>query len=152
MKDLITQAVEDKTRKLLKKAKKKTVRVIDESDLKDVFGIDMEDLVAPHKKRAKAPKRTQKKPLIRAPKKAKDKPTTGKSGAKRATKMVSPKTKSQSPFDTVVGIVRRSRKDVTVAIIREKTGFDDQQIRNFIYKAKRQGRIKNKTRGVYVSS
>jgi uncharacterized Zn finger protein len=53
MKDLITEAVEDKTRKLLEKAKKKTKRVIAESDLSDVFGIDMEELVVPIKKRAK---------------------------------------------------------------------------------------------------
>ncbi len=52
----------------------------------------------------------------------------------------------------VVGIVRRSRKGVTVAGIREKTGFDDREIRNFIYKAKRQGKIKNLERGVYTSS
>ena len=116
MKDLITGVVEDKTRKLLEKAKKKTKRVIAESDLADVFGIDME---VPAKKvvfRGKA------------------------------------KVKVETLFDTVVGIVRRSKKGVTLGRIREKTGLDDKQIRNCIYKAKKQGMIKNKARGVYVSS
>ena len=116
MKDLITGVVEDKTRKLLEKAKKKTKRVIAESDLADVFGIDME---APAKKvvfRGKA------------------------------------KVKVKTLFDTVVGIIRRSKKGVTLGRIREKTGLDDKQIRNCIYKAKKQGKIKNLKRGVYVSS
>jgi len=60
--------------------------------------------------------------------------------------------KIKPPFDTVVGIVRRSRKGVTVAQIKEKTGFDDKQIRNFINKARRQGGIKSQNRGVYVKS
>ncbi len=143
MKDLVAQAVEDKTRKLLKKAKKKTARVIAESDIEDIFGIEIEDPAAPYGKRTKTPKKPsrKKKPLIRASEKTKARPATRK-----------PTKKAKSPFDTVVGIVRRSRKGVTVARIREKTGFDDKQIRNFIYKAKRQCKIKNLKRGVYLSS
>ena len=154
MKDLVTQAVEDKTRKLLKKAKKKTARVIAESDLADVFGIDMEEPVVSSKKRVKAAKKTSKskKPVKRTPEKTKGKSALGKSGKKTASKKATSRKKAKSPFDTVVGIVRRSRKGVTVARIREKTGFDDKEIRNFIYKAKRQGKIKNLKRGVYVSS
>jgi hypothetical protein len=51
----------------------------------------------------------------------------------------------------VVGIVSESRKGVTVAMIRKKTGFDENQIRNVIYRARQQGKIKNKERGVYIS-
>jgi len=143
VKDLVTEAVEDKTRKLLKKAKKKTSRVIADSDLADVFGIDMEEPMISKKRKTKAAKKTSKpkKPLSLASKKSKSKTIIGKSGRK-----------TKPPFDTVVGIVRRSKKGITVALIREKTGFDDKQIRNFIYKAKRQGRIKNLKRGVYISS
>ncbi len=151
MKDLITHAVEDETHKLLKKAKRKTGRVIAESDLADVFGIEMDDPAAPYTKRPKAQKRTprKKRSVIRAPEKAKAKKGIGKARTKTVSKRGSPKTKSKSPYDTVVGIVRRSRKGVTIAKIREKTGFDDSQIRNFIYKAKRQDKIKILKRGVY---
>ncbi|MFH1929963.1 MAG: SWIM zinc finger family protein [Pseudomonadota bacterium] len=154
MEDLVTQAVEDKTRKLLKKAKKKTARVIADSDLADVFGIDMEEPVVSNKKKGKAAKKTSraKKPLSRTPEKAKTKSAIGKDKKKTASKKALPKRKPKSPFDTVVGIVRRSRKGVTVARIKEKTGFDDKQIRTYIYKAKRQGKIKNLKRGIYVSS
>ena len=146
MKDLVTQAVEDKTRKLLKKAKKKTARVIEESDLAGVFGIDIEEPVVSNKKRSKAPKSKSRR------KKAKARPAAEKSRTKTASKEALPKLKSKFPFDTVVEIIRRSRKGVTVAMIRGKTGFEDKQIRNFVHKAKRQGKIKSKTRGVYISS
>ena len=154
MKDLVTQAVEDKTRKLLKKAKKKTSRVIADSDLADVFGIDMEEPVASSKKNAKAPKARlkRKKTLISESKKAKGKAVTKKAGKKTTSKKTTLRKKAKPPYDAVIGIVRRSRKGVNVASIREKTGFDDKQIRTYIYKAKRQGKIKNKSRGVYVSS
>jgi len=154
MKDLITQAVEDKAHKLLKKAKKKTARVIAESDIADLFGLEMEDPATPHKKRSKPPKKTsrEKKPPARATEKTKAKSTTRKPGTKAAPKKALTGAKSKSPFDTVVGIVRRSRKGVTVAGIREKTGLDDKDIRAYIYKAKRQGKIKNLKRGVYLSS
>ena len=125
MKDLITGVVEDKTRKLLEKAKKKTKRVIAESDLADVFGIDMEDRSATSKSEEKA--RVQKVA------------SSGKA-----------KVKAKTLFDTVIGIVKRSKKGVTVSRIREKTGFDNNQIRSCIYRAKKLGMIKNKARGVYL--
>ena len=154
MKDLITQAVEDKTHKLLKIAKKKTARVIADSDLADVFGIDMEETVGKSKKKAKVKKRAskKKKSLISVSKKVKGKAATKKAAKKTPPKKATPKKKAKPPFDTVVEVVRRSKKGVTVAGIREKTGFDDKQIRTYIYKAKRQGKIQNKSRGVYLSS
>ncbi len=42
MDDLITQAVQDRSERLLKQAKKKTARVLDDADLGEVFGIEME--------------------------------------------------------------------------------------------------------------
>jgi uncharacterized Zn finger protein len=42
MDDLVTQAVRDNSVRLLKQARKKTSRVIDDDDLGDVFGIEME--------------------------------------------------------------------------------------------------------------
>jgi uncharacterized Zn finger protein len=49
MEDLITQAVRDKSERLLKQAKKKTARVIDDADLGEVFGIEMETAAAAEK-------------------------------------------------------------------------------------------------------
>ena len=41
--NLITQAIEDKTRKLLQKAEKQSSRILAESNLSDLFGIEMEE-------------------------------------------------------------------------------------------------------------
>ncbi len=57
MKNLITKAVHEKSKKMLKKALKKTSRVIDDSDIADIFNIDMEDEVS------SAPKTSKSKPL-----------------------------------------------------------------------------------------
>jgi len=186
--DLVTQTVEGKARKLLKKAKKKSARVIDDSDLASVFGIEMETPGASGKKSAKTAGKASSRKKLSKPvaKKAKTrcvsrKPRT-KTASKKATAKnrakVSPKRRAatkpatktkpankapskrlasktdakSSAFDEVVKIVRRSRKGTTVARIREKTRLNDKQIRNFVYKAKRQGKIKNVKRGVYKSA
>jgi len=60
--------------------------------------------------------------------------------------------KPKTPFETVVGVVKRSRKGVTVAAIREKSRFGEIQIRNTIYRARQQGKIKNKEMGGYISA
>lgn len=153
IKDLVSQTVEENARKLLKKAEKKTARII-ESDLADVFGIDFDEP-------AKSKKKREKGPLEKVKRKKHKRRVTEKHGADsshRKTRKMKPVKKpsskkvARSPFDTVVGIIRRSRKGVTVATIREKTGLEDKQIRNIIYKAKRQDRIKNASRGVYISA
>ncbi len=72
MDDLITQAVQDKSERLLKQAKKKTARVIDDADLGEVFGIEMESAAAPEKEGTAAQMAAQtprKSSLRRAPKK-----------------------------------------------------------------------------------
>ena len=153
MKDLVTGAVEDKTRKLLEKAKKKTKRVIAESDLADVFGIDMEVPAGPIKKSAEVTTKSikRKKPPGHTSKKTKDISATGTSEKKTTAKKVAPSgNKAKTLFDTVIGIVKRSKKGVTVSRIKEKTGFDNNQIRSCIYRAKKLGMIKNKARGVYL--
>jgi uncharacterized Zn finger protein len=48
--DLITEAVKDKTKKLLTKAKKKSGRIIEDQDLSSVFGIELDSVSSPAKK------------------------------------------------------------------------------------------------------
>ena len=147
MKDLVSEAVEGKTRELLKKARKKTARVIADSDLGDVFGIDMESPVVPKKGKKKGAEK--KKPP--KPKAGKAKALARKSGKKAVPPKISTgKKKPKALFETVVGVVRETRKGVTVSMIREKTGLGEIQIRNVIYRARQQGKIKNKARGLYI--
>jgi uncharacterized Zn finger protein len=72
MDDLITQAVQDKSARLLKRAKKRTARVIDDADLGEVFGIEMEPAAASERGRTAAPTAAptpRRSPLRRVPKK-----------------------------------------------------------------------------------
>ena len=92
---------------------------------------------------------------VTAPKKPpkRAKALTGKSGKRAVPKKALPETRtSQTLFETVVGVVKKSKKGVTVAVIREKTGLSDTQIRNVIYRARRQGIIKSRERGIYMSA
>jgi uncharacterized Zn finger protein len=154
MKDLVADAVQDRTRKLLQKAKKMTGRVIAEADVADVFGIDMEEPAAPYKKEKKAPGKAVggKEPLKRQSEKIVTSPPVAEAKAKRPSKKPAPPKKAKTPFEMVTGIVKKSRKGVTAADIRAKTGLDDQQIRNCIYRAKQQGKVVALSRGVYGPS
>ena len=76
MNDLISDAVGDKTTSLLKKAEQKSSRVIDDSDLSSLFGIDMEGIEPVFKN-------TRKKSKAK-----KEKPSKVKTKGKKATKKI----------------------------------------------------------------
>ncbi len=78
MHDLISDAVGDKTTSLLKKAEQKSSRVIDDSDLSSLFGIDMEGIEPVFKN-------TRKKSKVKKEKPSKVK-TKGKKAKKKVTK------------------------------------------------------------------
>jgi len=52
----------------------------------------------------------------------------------------------------ILGIVRRSRKGVDVPTLKVKTGFDDKKVRNIIFRASKEGKIKKVGRGIYVGA
>jgi uncharacterized Zn finger protein len=151
--DLVTVAVKDTTRKLLEKTRKKTKRAIADADLSVLFGIDMDGSTDSGRKKLKTVKRITKPRKRQPPKSIKKKAAktiSPKPGKPKITKKTGPAIKVKSPFDTVVGMVRRSRKGVTVAQINIKTGFEKEQIRKFIAKARQQRKIRSRSRGVYV--
>jgi uncharacterized Zn finger protein len=68
MDDLITQAVQDKSERLLKQAKRKTSRVIDDADLGAVFGIEIAPAAASEKE-GTAARTSRQSSLRKTPKK-----------------------------------------------------------------------------------
>ena len=66
-----------------------------------------------------------------------------KPAAKKATKTV---------IGTVLAIIRRSKKGVNTETLMKKTGFNERQIHNNVYKLKKQGKIKNVAKGVYLKA
>ena len=69
-----------------------------------------------------------------------------------AAKKVTPREKSSKVTATeqILKIVRRSRKGVDVPTLKTKTGFADKKVRNIIFRASKEGKIKKTGRGIYV--
>ncbi len=69
---------------------------------------------------------------------------------KRAVKKVAAKKPTKTVIDTVLSMIRRSKKGVNTAVLMKKTGFSEKQIHNNVYKLKKQGKIKSVGRGLYL--
>jgi len=53
---------------------------------------------------------------------------------------------------TVLAIIKRSRKGIDVATLRNKTGFESRKISDIVQRFKREGKIKNNGKGIYVKA
>ena len=80
---------------------------------------------------------------------------TGKAPVKKTpakTKPVKAKPKEETAFAAVINIIDRSKKGVTTSQIMDKTGFDNRKVANIVFKAKKLGKIKTESKGVYVKA
>ncbi|MGB2929179.1 MAG: hypothetical protein WBB70_09730, partial [Desulfobacterales bacterium] len=113
-------------------------------------------------------KLTQRKPELKTgPKKKSGRTPSEKTGLKKTAKSHVVKTRKKKPdkkspaksktagnTDTaqILNIIMRSRKGVDVAILKQKTGFDEKKIRNLIYKAHKEGIIRRAGRGICLGT
>jgi len=96
-----------------------------------------------------------KKPKAKAIKtKAVKKAPARKGAVKKAVpkKAVPEKAKPATAVDTVLAIIRRSKKGVGMAALMEKTGYNQKKIANLVFKLRKQGKIKSVDKGVYVKA
>ncbi len=84
----------------------------------------------------------------------------------QATKKRKPKTKAKpvkkapakrkaaemTATDHVVKIIKRSKRGVDAPTLIKKTGFEDKKIRNILFRACKQGKVKRAGRGMYVGA
>ncbi len=157
--DLVTEAVADNTKRLLDKAGMKSGRTLDEADLSEMFGIDIEtespsEKASPHKA-AVPEKPAESKPAAKPLSKKKPAP------AKKPLKSRKPLEKSASGKNTgqgkpvlkavslVESIIVKSRKGVGIPELVEKTGFDRAKIYGIVHRLKQQNRIVSADWGVY---
>ena len=171
---LVSQAVADKTYKILKTAQKKSARVLEDANLADMFGIDMGDneeiaipQAAPAKstasKKGRARRKAQPRKAIAktaTPKKTKrgtktTKTVRGSKAAKtRASKAGRTGTKggaAPTAAELVNRIIANSHKGVGIATLKRKTGFEQRKLYNIVHKLKKEGRIESVKWGVYQS-
>jgi hypothetical protein len=87
-----------------------------------------------------------------SPKAATQKVVKGKRvPAKTAQKAAaSKKTTQVTATDQILRIIKRFKKGVDVPTLKEKTGFDDKKVRNIVFRASKEGKIKKSGRGIYV--
>jgi predicted Rossmann fold nucleotide-binding protein DprA/Smf involved in DNA uptake len=57
-----------------------------------------------------------------------------------------------SSSDSVLAIIKGSRKGVDTVALRKKTGFQGRKIGDIIYRLKKQGKIKTEGKGLYVKA
>ena len=134
--DLIAQAVKDQTDELLKKSKKKSAKIIDDGDLSDIFGIEMES----------QPKFSKKKKKPIKDKSAAIKPA---SANKRAPK---PQIKAKTAIGQVAQLILAEKSGLTIVSLVEKTGFMKIKLYGIVHRLKQQGKIKKKAHGVYIKT
>jgi len=72
--------------------------------------------------------------------------------AKAVKKTIAKKPTKVSASDTVLAIIKRSRKGIDKATLVKKTGFKDSNIRTILYRLSKQGKIKSERKGLYVKA
>jgi len=105
---------------------------------------DQVDKLQAPKKAAPAKKTVAKRKVVKkaAAKKA--------APAKKAAAKKAAPAKQETMLDTVFDTIKRTKKGVTVAQLREKTKLDSRQLSNALYKLTKKGIIQTKSRGLYV--
>ena len=87
----------------------------------------------------------------------------GKLGQAKSTrqKKIKPETMKKSPAkkatamtatEQVFKIIKASKNGVDAPTLMKKTGFEDRKVRNVIFRAFKQGKIKRAGRGTYVAT
>jgi hypothetical protein len=71
------------------------------------------------------------------------KPAAGSSGTKRPISTAS---------DIVLDVIRRYQDGVGFSEIQMQTSFEEKKLRNIIFRLNKLGRIKRKSRGIYIDS
>ena len=94
---------------------------------------------------------TQKHKVAKAKpvKKVAAKKTTAK---KEVKKTAAKKTIKTSATETVLRVIQNSKGDINIETLKEKTGFQGQKLYNTLSALKKQGKIKNPRKGIYVKA
>ena len=108
---------------------------------------DVDKTKAP-KKAAPAKKAVKKKAV--AKKTAVKKTAVKKTAVKKAAAKKSAPSQQVTMLDNVFDIIKRTKKGVTVAQLKEKTKLNPRQLSNALYKLTKKGKIQTKSRGLYV--
>lgn len=120
------------------------------------FSKDLQDVVKTLKSATAKIEKLQKQFSEMAkkhPKMPAKKATAKKAAAKKTVaRKVAPKRAGATASDKVLAIVNRSKKGVDSANVMKKTGFDKKKVANIFARMKKQGKIKNSAKGIYLKA
>jgi uncharacterized Zn finger protein len=168
MDDIITQAVSDTTQTLLRKAERQSANVLDEVDLGDVFGIQLDDLRTPRPDLPPVPPKpaTRTKPAAHTQKLRAGRTSTpaGQKGAAprrrtprhhamaamTATRPAAlPPNSPGTMLEALLKALGKTRKGKPFEQLQERLGWTKVQLRNAISRAGAKGFVEMVTPGVY---
>ena len=87
---------------------------------------------------------------IQKPKAVKKTAAKKPAAAKKAAAKKSAPAGGKTVLDTVLDVIKRSKKGVTVAQLKTKTQLDARQLSNALYKLSKKGLVQAPSRGLYV--
>jgi len=91
-----------------------------------------------------------------AAKKTVSKSTKAKPKAKKAAPVKKVKTvkvdKGETVLNSVFAVIKKSRKGISIAQLKEKTDLNPRQLSNALYKLTKKGSIKSTSRGIYAKA
>ena len=91
-----------------------------------------------------------KKPKAKAVKKKAVKKAPAKKAAPK--KAVQKKAKPATAADTVLAIIKKSKKGIGTSTLMDKTGYNQKKVANLVFKLRKQGKIKTVVKGVYLKA
>lgn len=116
------------------------------------IGKKLESVLKAIEKSSKTPRKAAKKKPAAArttkPKAAQNPLVKQATAAKNDAEKVTQETATEQ----ILALIKRSKDGVDVPTLKKKTGFDDKKVRNIVFRAGKQGKIKKSGRGVYVSA
>jgi uncharacterized Zn finger protein len=136
--DLVSEAIVESRNDLLKKAKRKTSRILDGgADLSDMFGIDLESddsvMDSPLPKTEGVKKGGLRKKELKKPQVSTSKPRAGEADA----------------LTQIEALIKKRKSGIKVADIITITGLDAVKVRNSIARMKHLDRIESVAWGIY---
>ena len=152
VKDLVSETVKAGKKELLTRSKQKSPRIIDnQTDLSDLFGIDLDGCKSPDEPPSR-PKRRKKNPAASTQTAVKKAPaaeaaTKRKPGEMQPPEKTSRKIKNAAGIETL--LKRRKKRLTQVSEVIEKSDMDPQKVRNILFSLTKLGKVERVSRGVY---
>lgn len=113
----------------------------------NALGKKLDQLSKKADKLMQAQKTSKAKPKAAA--KGKAKPKAKAKAAPKAAAKTAKNAAAETPTDQVLKMMKRYKKGVNIAKLKELTGFNDKQISNIVHRASKKGKLERVERGVY---